>query len=181
MYNSVQTVQYIGTFKYLLFFFMHEPCNTLVTCNKHVWGRCARALFQSPSSPKLKMAFHHHMKTKVLLLEIQTSAIIEANNMSDGTPPGYMNDEKMVGDEGGARDDAADTKQDIYQSLDPLDPRKVSLDIFEMYCHEMVNTPSVGRRAYLINKMKVSCFILTKLHDVLCFAELLTSYFLVST
>jgi len=101
--------------------------------------------------------------------------------MSDGTPPGYMNDEKMAGDEGGARDDAADTTQDIYQTLDPLDPRKVSLDIFEMYCHEMVNTPSVGRRAYLINKMKVSCFNLPKFYNVVCFAELLTSYFLEST
>ncbi len=59
-----------------------------------------------------------------------------------------------------AHDDAADTlamREDIYPSLDdPLDPRKVSLDIFEMYCHEMINTPMVGRRAYLINKMKVS-------------------------
>ena len=85
--------------------------------------------------------------------------------MSDGTPPGYINDEKMVGDEVGALDVVADsTRQDIYQSLDPLDPRKVSLDIFEMYCHEMVNTPSVSRRAYLINKMKVSCFNLMKFY-----------------
>jgi hypothetical protein len=118
---------------------------------------------------------------RYFVLEIQTSAIVEANKMADGTPPGYTNDEKMSGDEGGAHDDAADTRHDIYQSLDPLDPRKVSLDIFEMYCHEMVNTPSVGRRAYLINKMKVSCFNLTKFHHVVCFAELLTSYFLVST
>lgn len=45
---------------------------------------------------------------------------------------------------------------DIYQSLDPLDPRKVSLEIFELYCHEMITAPIVGRRAYLITKMRVS-------------------------
>lgn len=79
----------------------------------------------------------------------------QTTTMSDGTPPGYIKEEKMV-----AHGDAVDTlamREDIYPSLDPLDPRKVSLDIFEMYCHEMINTPTVGRRAYLINKMKVSC------------------------
>jgi hypothetical protein len=45
---------------------------------------------------------------------------------------------------------------DVYRSLDPLDPRRVSLDIFEAYCHEMLATESVDRRAYLIGKMKVS-------------------------
>ena len=44
----------------------------------------------------------------------------------------------------------------IYRSLDPLDPRKVSLDIFELYCHEMLATPHVRRRAYLAEKMRVS-------------------------
>jgi hypothetical protein len=41
-------------------------------------------------------------------------------------------------------------------SLDPLDPRRVSLDIFEVYCHEMLTTAEVGRRAFLIKKMRVS-------------------------
>ncbi len=40
-------------------------------------------------------------------------------------------------------------------SLDPLDPRKVALDIFEVYCHEMVTTSTVGRKAFLIEKMRV--------------------------
>ncbi len=69
--------------------------------------------------------------------------------MSDGTPPGYTNDE--LADDGGSHDN-------IYQLLDPLDPRKVSLDIFEMYCHELVHTDSIGRMAYLMDKTKVSCF-----------------------
>jgi hypothetical protein len=46
---------------------------------------------------------------------------------------------------------------DIHQKLDdPLDPRKVSLDIFENYCQEMLNSDDIGRRAYLIVKMRVS-------------------------
>lgn len=76
--------------------------------------------------------------------------------MSDGTPPGYNED-----DDGRSayHADAADA-QDMYHFLDPLDPRKVSLDIFEMYCHEMIITPMISRRAYLINKMKVSLFLM---------------------
>ena len=46
--------------------------------------------------------------------------------------------------------------QMIYSSLDPLDPRRVSLDLFELYCHEMIMTQDVGRRVFLINKMRVS-------------------------
>jgi hypothetical protein len=42
------------------------------------------------------------------------------------------------------------------ETLDPLDPRRVSLDIFEVYCHEMVTTGEVRRRAFLIKKMRVS-------------------------
>ena len=42
------------------------------------------------------------------------------------------------------------------ESLDPLDPRKVSLDIFELYCHEMIMSEEVPRRAYLIKKLRVS-------------------------
>ena len=46
---------------------------------------------------------------------------------------------------------------DNHQKLDdPLDPRKVSLDIFENYCQEMLNSDDIGRRAYLIVKMRVS-------------------------
>ena len=77
--------------------------------------------------------------------------------MADGTPPGYTSDEKMPALDDGSHEDAADSGEDnIFQSVDPLDPRKVSLDIFEMYCHEMVNTPTIGRRAYLIIQMRVS-------------------------
>ena len=49
----------------------------------------------------------------------------------------------------------------IYNTIDPLDPRKVSFDIFEVYCHEMLTTNYVGRRAYLIGQMRVSTFIST--------------------
>ena len=57
-----------------------------------------------------------------------------------------------------ARDD--DNEDMVMASLDPLDPRKVALDIFEVYCHEMVTTSSVGRRAYLIDRMRVSVLLL---------------------
>ena len=58
--------------------------------------------------------------------------------------------------------------ESVFASLDPLDPRKVSLDIFELYCQEMLTTPFVGRRVFLIKKMRVSrlfhtsnyCFVL---------------------
>lgn len=78
--------------------------------------------------------------------------------MSDGTPPGYTNDQ-MLGDGGGSHDDGDAREDNIYQFLDPLDPRKVSLDIFEMYCHELVHTDSIGRMAYLMDKTKVSRFL----------------------
>ena len=74
--------------------------------------------------------------------------------MSEGTPPGYDREEKMSGND--ASGATAKEEEDIYQSLDPLDPRKVSLEIFELYCHEMITAPIVGRRAYLITKMRVS-------------------------
>ena len=50
--------------------------------------------------------------------------------------------------------------ESIYQALDPLDPRKVALDIFEVYCYEMLTTKFIGRRAYLIKKMRVSHLML---------------------
>ncbi|KAL9180091.1 hypothetical protein ACHAXT_008061 [Thalassiosira profunda] len=42
------------------------------------------------------------------------------------------------------------------EPLDPLDPRRVSLDLFELYCFEMLSAPyeHVGRRAYLVEKMR---------------------------
>lgn len=49
-----------------------------------------------------------------------------------------------------------DTPQIDPELFDPLDPRRLSLDIFEVYCHEMLNTGEVGRRAFLIKKMRVS-------------------------
>jgi hypothetical protein len=49
-------------------------------------------------------------------------------------------------------------------SLDPLDPRTVALDIFEVYCHEMVTTSTVGRRAFLIEKMRVSMCVSRNFH-----------------
>jgi hypothetical protein len=42
------------------------------------------------------------------------------------------------------------------ESLDPLDARRVSLDIFELYSYEAIMTEDVGRRAFLIGKMRVS-------------------------
>lgn len=42
------------------------------------------------------------------------------------------------------------------ESLDPLDPRRVSLDIFELYCYEAIMTNEVGRRVFLIKKLRVS-------------------------
>lgn len=44
---------------------------------------------------------------------------------------------------------------EILSALDPLDPRAVALDVFEVYCHEQLATDDVGRRAFLIKKMKV--------------------------
>ena len=74
--------------------------------------------------------------------------------MADSTPPGYIDDNRM--DEDNSVQES--TRGDIYHRLDPLDARKVSLDIFEMYCHEMIHTPTVGRRAYLIERMKVNTY-----------------------
>ena len=54
------------------------------------------------------------------------------------------------------KDEILQVGEKIYQSLDPLDPRKIALDIFEVYCHEMLWTKFIGRRAYLIIKMRVS-------------------------
>ena len=117
------------------------------------------APFLSPVIPLFFFLVHtfgsYHSGDTILRRAIQQA------NMADGTPPGYMDDEKMAGDDAGSHEDAVDTGEDIYQSLDPLDPRKVSLDIFEMYCHEMVNTPTIGRRAYLIIQMRVSYFLIS--------------------
>ena len=79
-----------------------------------------------------------------------------ANNMARGGP--NVDDESAVlvatgGGEG----------EGVYRSLDPLDPRRVSMDIFELYCQEMLVTDFVGRRAYLINKMRVSIYTRTML------------------
>ena len=42
-------------------------------------------------------------------------------------------------------------------TLDPLDPRIVSRDIFELYCYEMIMEENeVRRRAFLVAKVKVS-------------------------
>ena len=46
----------------------------------------------------------------------------------------------------------------ILDSLDPLDPRKISFDMFELYCQEMLMTSFVGRRVYLIEKTRVRSF-----------------------
>lgn len=72
------------------------------------------------------------------------------------------NSQSNAEDEMNANDypDSLAIGQIIYNSLDPLDPRKVSLDMFELYCHEMLMTDFVGRRAYLIKKLTVSS------HDV---------------
>ena len=49
--------------------------------------------------------------------------------------------------------------ESTFQSLDPLDPRKVALDIFEVYCQEMLTTTFVGRRVFLVTKLRVSRII----------------------
>ena len=54
------------------------------------------------------------------------------------------------------KDNTLQVGEKIYLMLDPLDPRKIALDIFEVYCHEMLCTKFIGRRAYLIIKMRVS-------------------------
>ena len=59
-------------------------------------------------------------------------------------------------DDGTNTNDKLAVGESIYQALDPLDPRKVALDIFEVYCYEMLTTKFIGRRAYLIKKMRVS-------------------------
>eukprot|EP00581_Thalassiosira_minuscula_P013882 CAMPEP_0183736140 /NCGR_PEP_ID=MMETSP0737-20130205/48588_1 /TAXON_ID=385413 /ORGANISM="Thalassiosira miniscula, Strain CCMP1093" /LENGTH=559 /DNA_ID=CAMNT_0025970073 /DNA_START=81 /DNA_END=1761 /DNA_ORIENTATION=+ len=62
-----------------------------------------------------------------------------------------------VEDEGAvaANDSPASKGINHYQPLlDPLDPRKVALDMFELYSKEMITTASVARRAFLINNMK---------------------------
>ncbi len=59
-----------------------------------------------------------------------------------------------------AREEDNEDTDTVMASLDPLDPRRVALDIFEVYCHEMVTTSSVGRRAYLIDRMRVSVLLL---------------------
>ena len=73
---------------------------------------------------------------------------------------------KRVAEEGSAG--AAAPGESVFASLDPLDPRKVSLDIFELYCQEMLTTPFVGRRVFLIKKMRVSRLFHTTSIIILC-------------
>lgn len=49
--------------------------------------------------------------------------------------------------------------EQMYQSLDPGDARKVSLDIFEWFCYQMLKTESVSRRAFLVKELSVSIFM----------------------
>ena len=77
------------------------------------------------------------------------SSTVEEEGGGDDTTTTAMNN----------KDEILQVGEKIYQSLDPLDPRKIALDIFEVYCHEMLWTKFIGRRAYLIIKMRVSnCF-----------------------
>ena len=116
------------------------------------------ALFLPPVFISVSILFClvHFISTAEATVISASLASNTAATMADGTPPGYIGDEKMPALDDGSHEDAADPGEDIYQSVDPLDPRKVSLDIFEMYCHEMVNTPTIGRKAYLIIQMRVS-------------------------
>ena len=75
------------------------------------------------------------------------------NDNDDGTTT--INDKLAVG-------------ESIYQALDPLDPRKVALDIFEVYCYEMLTTKFIGRRAYLIKKMRVSYLLCVQCYNKTC-------------
>jgi hypothetical protein len=77
-----------------------------------------------------------------------TLAKKSASNTARG---GTVDDDSAVVAAGGAG-------EGLYQSLDPLDPRRVSLDILELYCHEMLVTDLVDRRVYLIGKMMVSIY-----------------------
>ena len=80
-------------------------------------------------------------------------------------PAKSVSSERAVADEGRSNDsdgsaidqtDSLAVGEFVYQSLDPLDPRKVALNMFELYCHELITTPSVSRRAFLIDEMRVS-------------------------
>lgn len=58
-----------------------------------------------------------------------------------------------------ARSAATDTDDERREgsfdpSQDPLNPRKVAMDIFEAYCHDVLMTSSVERRSYLMNETK---------------------------
>eukprot|EP00578_Thalassiosira_sp_NH16_P007264 CAMPEP_0181126696 /NCGR_PEP_ID=MMETSP1071-20121207/27779_1 /TAXON_ID=35127 /ORGANISM="Thalassiosira sp., Strain NH16" /LENGTH=582 /DNA_ID=CAMNT_0023212339 /DNA_START=166 /DNA_END=1914 /DNA_ORIENTATION=- len=78
-------------------------------------------------------------------------------------PAKSVSSERAVADEGRSNDndgsaidqtDSLAVGEFVYQSLDPLDPRKVALNMFELYCHELITTPSVSRRAFLIDEMR---------------------------
>ena len=66
------------------------------------------------------------------------------------------------------KDNVLQVGEKIYLMLDPLDPRKIALDIFEVYCHEMLCTKFIGRRAYLITKMRVSLVYIVILWRWVC-------------
>lgn len=46
--------------------------------------------------------------------------------------------------------------QMYYDALDPLDTRRYAFDTLELYSHEMLMTGDVSRRAFLIEKTRVS-------------------------
>ncbi len=46
--------------------------------------------------------------------------------------------------------------QMYYDALDPLDTRRYAFDSLELYSHEMLMTGDVSRRAFLIEKTRVS-------------------------
>ena len=61
----------------------------------------------------------------------------------------------------------------VYTTLDPLHPRKVAFDLFEVMCHEMINTTLTSRRAALIKDMRVR--IICCGVPCFCYASLLST------
>lgn len=92
---------------------------------------------------------------------VKSSSLLDIIDDDDHHGDGHSEDSLELGDE-------------IYRTVDPLDPRKVSMDIFELYSHELLMTPSVGRRAYLVKKMRVSWHIMCHmLYSPVCAMSLL--------
>ncbi|KAL7541959.1 hypothetical protein ACHAXR_011387 [Thalassiosira sp. AJA248-18] len=121
--------------------FVHGP-NHENKADHHRIGEVEQARVASKSS---KHKRHSQTATK-------------SNSFADMTSPARSAasaaEDEGRGNNGVDATDSVAMGESVYQSLDPLDPRKVSLDIFELYCQEMIMTTFVGRRVFLIKKMR---------------------------